>query len=333
MTEPIHPQLRRAVETRLRQRLDEYASTLEESERRSRDASGTSGLLARGQMLTRWAQLFEEHCGRVQADLVAFQAEAEVAEARAWLAARFGEHVDSAVRRTVLKLNDRPAPGLSGTAAATRFANLAATLKARAAPDLEAGIHSTAPGARPGEADDDEHAPALEMDDRLPLRRRAAFDRDLVQIVTTSLAAGEPASLVMVDLDHFKSVNDQHGHPVGDEVLLGVARLVVRRLGRKGHAYRFGGEEFALLLAAYTWEEASGLAERMRKDVGAASLGSKGLRLTASFGVAGLPDHASDAAGLLERADRALYAAKAAGRNCVRSFDDGAVESFQSDGR
>ena len=129
----------------------------------------------------------------------------------------------------------------------------------------------------------------------------------------------DPVSLVMIDLDHFKSVNDRHGHPVGDEVLLEVAGRVVRRASRKGKAYRYGGEEFALLLPGYSAEEAVGLAERIRKDLEQATLSSKSLKVTASFGVACVPDQAPDSKTLLEKADAALYAAKKGGRNRVRA--------------
>jgi len=327
MSDPVHPQLRRAVETRLRQRLDEYAGSLDDAAREQDQPS--AGLFARGQLVAKWTRLFEQHCERAQADLVAFQAETDDSGARAWVAARYSEHVDSAVRRTVLKLADNPVPGLSTTAVSTRFQNLAAAVKARSTADLESGIHSTA--RRADTAGDDGEPLAIEMDDRLPLRRRAMFDRDLAEMVA-SASPDQPLGLIMIDLDHFKGVNDQHGHPAGDEVLLDVARLLVKRVGGKGRAYRYGGEELALLLATYSSEEAWGLAERLRKDLEGASLSSKALSLTASFGVASAPSQGTDARALLEQADRALYAAKAAGRNCVRSAEEAGEDASGKEG-
>jgi diguanylate cyclase (GGDEF)-like protein len=162
-----------------------------------------------------------------------------------------------------------------------------------------------------------ENASAGDLDDRLPLRRRGAFDRDLAELVAAARRDGACASLVMIDVDHFKNVNDEHGHPVGDEVLLELARRVVARMGDKGRAYRYGGEELALLLRGYSADEAAGLAERLRKDVAARPMSSKAVVVTASFGVASLPEHGTDGPTLLARADEALYAAKRGGRNRV----------------
>ncbi len=154
------------------------------------------------------------------------------------------------------------------------------------------------------------------------MNRSRAFDRDLLETVKAAKRTEEPLSLVMIDLDHFKSVNDQHGHPVGDEVLLAVAELVIKCVGRKGRAYRYGGEEFALLLPNYSVEEAVCLAERIRKDIEGAVVSSQHLNVTASFGVACVPENASDPKTVLEKADAALYEAKNLGRNCVRVGGD-----------
>jgi diguanylate cyclase (GGDEF)-like protein len=156
-----------------------------------------------------------------------------------------------------------------------------------------------------------------ELDDRLPLGRRAAFDRDLAASVREAKRTNSPCALIMADIDHFKSINDQHGHPIGDEVLLEVAQALVDRVGHRGKAYRYGGEEFAVLLPGYSAEEAYGLAERLRKDIERTPVSSKALKITASFGTLSVPEEASTAKQLLKGADEALYKAKRDGRNRV----------------
>jgi diguanylate cyclase (GGDEF)-like protein len=154
--------------------------------------------------------------------------------------------------------------------------------------------------------------------DRLQIFRREAFDRDLLGRVTSALRSSEPLVLIMVDLDRFKSINDQHGHPVGDEVLESVSGLLRRIVGNKGACYRYGGEELCVLLGNYTAEEGAALAERVRAQIEQAPISSKQLQVTASFGVAELPAHAQNAAELVKKADEALYQAKNLGRNLVR---------------
>lgn len=95
-----------------------------------------------------------------------------------------------------------------------------------------------------------------ELDDRLPLFRRGIFDRQLRDLVEEPIAAGTPLSLVMIDLNRFKLVNDCHGHLIGDEVLLQAAAIVARGAAQKGTCYRYGGEEFTVLLPNYCNEEA-----------------------------------------------------------------------------
>jgi len=125
-------------------------------------------------------------------------------------------------------------------------------------------------------------------------------------------------AVVMIDLDHFKRVNDAHGHAVGDLVLAQAARLLAGATRRGDFAARIGGEEFAVLCPGQTLDEASRMAERARAAIEAApvSLPGGAVPVTASFGVAvlrGTPD------ALLASADRALYEAKHAGRNRVVS--------------
>ena len=125
---------------------------------------------------------------------------------------------------------------------------------------------------------------------------------------------GEPLSLIMVDVDHFKKVNDTHGHVTGDKVLKGVAEILRKKI-RSGSAFRYGGEEMAVLLPKAGVEGALEVAERLRRAIEAHKIA--GVKVTASFGVAGFDAALADPAGFVEKADAALYQAKESGRNRV----------------
>ena len=130
---------------------------------------------------------------------------------------------------------------------------------------------------------------------------------------------GHPLAAVMIDLDHFKAVNDHLGHGAGDDVLREVARLVQSTLRTTDLAARYGGEEFAMLLPETTLETAREAAERIRRTVGEAVIKTRRgpVKVTLSAGVAVLDEHTQALKPLLEAADAALYAAKGAGRNRV----------------
>ncbi|GAB3504813.1 diguanylate cyclase [Pseudoxanthomonas daejeonensis] len=131
---------------------------------------------------------------------------------------------------------------------------------------------------------------------------------------------GTVATLLMVDIDRFKDINDQYGHASGDDVLRLVAGLLRRRLGDADNAGRFGGDEFAVVLAGIGRDEAFAIAEGMRRDVEAAETSARhagGLRCSVSIGVAEADPADPGLRQWLEAADRALYAAKHAGRNQV----------------
>jgi diguanylate cyclase (GGDEF)-like protein len=130
-----------------------------------------------------------------------------------------------------------------------------------------------------------------------------------------------PISLVVMDLDHFKQVNDTHGHAAGDAVLRQAAEVAARQATGDQVFARVGGEEFAVLLPGEGIQAARDVAERIRTTVQAASIefDGKSIPVTVSLGVAERPaDDAGLAEALYERADARLYAAKSAGRNCVR---------------
>jgi diguanylate cyclase len=129
------------------------------------------------------------------------------------------------------------------------------------------------------------------------------------------------ACVLMVDIDHFKSINDRHGHPAGDQVLRNVAAILQECVREYDVPGRYGGEEFCILLPATAAEGAAVTAERIRARIeGAVLERDAGVRATASIGYAQLEPDDADHGVWLARADKALYAAKAAGRNrCVRA--------------
>lgn len=139
--------------------------------------------------------------------------------------------------------------------------------------------------------------------------------------------AANPIAAIMVDLDHFKAVNDSRGHLVGDLVLQEVARCLRDEIRLSDLLCRYGGEEFAVLLPQTRLDAAIALAQRLRERIAAGRVATEGgdVTITASFGVAALESgHVSTLESLLDCADRMLYAAKRAGRNRVRacSLDD-----------
>jgi two-component system cell cycle response regulator len=124
-----------------------------------------------------------------------------------------------------------------------------------------------------------------------------------------------PLSLLMIDLDHFKNINDTLGHPVGDQALANVGAALKSTLRASDFAGRNGGEEFAVLLPDTGIEGALATAEKIRAAIAGIDLPGTGLLLTASLGVAVYPDHAVNAERLERLADSALYTAKRSGRN------------------
>ncbi|WPC03271.1 sensor domain-containing diguanylate cyclase [Pseudomonas benzenivorans] len=130
------------------------------------------------------------------------------------------------------------------------------------------------------------------------------------------------AALVMFDIDHFKRVNDGFGHPAGDKVIQGVAKLVQAQVRNTDTAGRYGGEEFAVLLPDTDVEGAKLFAERLRQSVAAMTVNHDGqsIPVTISLGVADLSARSNDYQQFIEWADHALYAAKQGGRNQVRVY-------------
>jgi diguanylate cyclase (GGDEF)-like protein len=128
---------------------------------------------------------------------------------------------------------------------------------------------------------------------------------------------GTPLSLVMLDIDRFKSVNDGHGHAAGDEVICQAAGRIAGELRDTDSAFRLGGEEFLVLLPATGLDAAVAVAERLRGAISGTAMHSTGARVTASLGVTELVRGAEDWEAALRRADAALYRAKREGRDRV----------------
>jgi len=126
-----------------------------------------------------------------------------------------------------------------------------------------------------------------------------------------------PLAAAMLDLDHFKQVNDRFGHAKGGEVLAAVGAALRSCLRASDFAGRFGGEELLVLLPETSAQDALALTERIRDTVASIRVQGVERAITVSIGVAALIQHGGDAAGLLRQADRALYTAKATGRNRV----------------
>jgi len=133
---------------------------------------------------------------------------------------------------------------------------------------------------------------------------------------------GGVCSVIMLDLDYFKRYNDTYGHVAGDEVLGELADVCRREARDADVVARYGGEEFTVVLPDTAWREAVEAAERIRQAVESTAFEHEQVlprgSLTVSLGVAGYPEHAGTADRLIQMADRALYRAKEAGRNCVR---------------
>jgi diguanylate cyclase (GGDEF)-like protein len=168
------------------------------------------------------------------------------------------------------------------------------------------------------------------------LANRRQFDRQLDLEWRRSIRSALPLSLLLIDVDDFKAYNDNYGHLRGDAVLAEVAKTLGASFARAGDVVaRYGGEEFAALLPNTTAEGALELAEQARARVEARAVPHRGSRrgrfLTVSAGVGSvMPESRLSHSLLVEAADRALYRAKAAGRNCVRVGPDSEDETAGS---
>jgi len=154
------------------------------------------------------------------------------------------------------------------------------------------------------------------------LSNRREFDEQIQRLLAAQIEKQTPATLMMIDVDHFKRFNDRHGHLAGDEVLRRVSE-VLRETGRDVDIpARYGGEEFAILFPNTTLQNAAPVAEKVRKAIYRSEVRFEGksLRVTASAGIAQARNGESEV-DWIKRADEALYAAKNAGRNCQHWHD------------
>lgn len=171
-------------------------------------------------------------------------------------------------------------------------------------------------------------AARCDLDALTGLRNRAYFDRRLREELAAAARYGREVSLVILDVDHFKRINDTHGHPFGDTVLENVGSLLNASLRETDVPCRYGGEEFVLILPDTPGANAADVAERLRARLAEMTLrpNDPAFRVTASFGVAASAWFAATPtpAALITAADDALYQAKHGGRNRVVVADRGA---------
>ena len=148
---------------------------------------------------------------------------------------------------------------------------------------------------------------------------RRSFFKDFESTWAQKKMVGGELSAMMVDIDHFKSINDNHGHAMGDEVLRKVASVVMKTVAESDIVCRYGGEEFSVLMPDTTLDDAELRAERIRLAIKSLQIGE--LKVTASLGVSSFDQKADSPQDLLDQADKCLYVAKRNGRNQVIRFD------------
>ena len=157
------------------------------------------------------------------------------------------------------------------------------------------------------------------------IANRRFFLESLALAISFAQRHQTPLSIIMADLDDFKSVNDTYGHNAGDQVLQAFAALLMKNSRQEDLAARFGGEEFIMILPGTGPKEAAVLGERLRHQWQETTSQGFGIRVTASFGVAAYqPEDTMD--GFIERADKALYDAKRMGKNQVVIREDEAKQ-------
>jgi diguanylate cyclase (GGDEF)-like protein len=147
-------------------------------------------------------------------------------------------------------------------------------------------------------------------------------DRLAVAEFERSRRYARPLSVIMLDIDHFKKVNDTYGHSIGDQVLQGLADLAKTSLRTVDILARYGGEEFVIMLPETTLDEAARTAERLRTNTADATLPTRvgNMSVTISLGVVALDDNCRNLEELLDRSDQACYASKRTGRNKVSTW-------------
>jgi diguanylate cyclase (GGDEF)-like protein len=171
---------------------------------------------------------------------------------------------------------------------------------------------------------------AKRTDSLLPLFDRSEFDADLAEL---ALASGPeaPGTLIILDIDNFKAINDTFGHEAGDRALKGVAQVLLRVVEKKGgSAYRYGGDELCIVLRNFSTSEGAAVAERIRQEIEATQIEGSPAKVTASVGVACFPESTADRERLFRGADEAMYKSKSAGGNQVSLGAAGSADMEQA---
>lgn len=272
-----------------------------------------------GQLLQKSGEVLEKHCDALLTDLIGLVERHAGLEPRSaeWLRQRYVRCVEGLGRglgQELEELTRRIGLPAVQKAAAEDVERLTGRLASRGRLRIdmalgEAALSRAKPQPQNPAADIDEMVP--------PLLKKAVFERDLKDEVAAAATAGYPLGLVMLDGDNFKRVNDEHGHDVGDEVIKDMGRVISEAVVRRGEGYRFGGDEFALLLPNHSPDEAVAFAEGLRARIEGGAFSTKALKLTATLGVACFPEDGADATTLFRAADQALLTAKDHGRNRV----------------
>ena len=162
-------------------------------------------------------------------------------------------------------------------------------------------------------------------DDLTGLHNRRYFNERLMDELERARRYDEPLSLIILDIDHFKNVNDTYGHVVGDNVLVWFSSLIKKKHRNSDVIARYGGEEFAILLLSTDKKRAMEIAENLRRHIEKTPFVHEGEKvyLTSSFGVVTVGEDANSFDGLVSKADKYMYAAKVQGRNRVCSASTG----------
>lgn len=162
------------------------------------------------------------------------------------------------------------------------------------------------------------------MDGLTGVYNRQEFNRLLQAELERSQRYGHPCSLIMIDIDHFKKLNDTYGHPAGDEALRCFASLIKQQIRPADQIARYGGEEFSIILPETSNGDAFYLAERLRQAIAAHTIQItqwQTVKITSSIGIAVFPNDADSASALISASDQALYIAKRSGRNRVSRYN------------
>ncbi|MCX7709738.1 MAG: sensor domain-containing diguanylate cyclase, partial [Clostridia bacterium] len=157
------------------------------------------------------------------------------------------------------------------------------------------------------------------------LYNRSFLDPYLENQIETANLTDQPLSIILLDIDHFKKVNDTYGHAAGDHVLVVFAEILMKCTRKTDLVARFGGEEFIVVLPSTTIETTYSIADRIRRTTSNTVIPSlDGVsipKITCSLGIAVYPVHSQDKLELIKAADTALYEAKQSGRNCIKIFN------------